>query len=631
MKPRKNSKYKFKGIQGARESLGHKEGQGKWFSGSDPWEEYQSDPSKKKNEPSVEKKRDRRERKKIESGKRKDGSSVPYLKITAIVFLLGAVIFFLIAVTVAMYAFFSGSFFVSAENIVIEIEGPEVLSAGEEGNFNITVRNRNDVSLYNTKLVIRYPEAARDKGDTSVRMPTERVDLGDFRARGVSRRDVSFSLFGKEGEEYSLIVDFEYNIEGSGAQFEKREEFIITIDETPMTLELSGPRETYLNSREEYRVRLASMSDQVLNNIRVRVDYPINFRLLGSEMDMTRDSWNVESLAPGEEKEFVFYGLFSEYSHDERGRTVSVSAGPSEDSLVRVAESVIVVNVDEQPFDIEINLDENISFGDRVEGELVWKNRGGIDMREASIDLSFIGEVMGEYRGSNATRSAGGLYWGDKNVRFLSENEIVIPFSFDVLFPREVDSHGLELRAVFEGETFEGEPITAEKTERVSVATFFEMEAESDLRRLYNSNQQSLHPITSDKEGDLTMTLRVLTGPSSVENAVLNGVLPSNVKIDRINASSIEMKNVEFDNDKGEFSWKLGYVEEGSNIWNRGGRRNIFLNLIIDLEEDTEEDPIAIEFLELVGVDEYSGRVLERTLSNISIYGSREIDIVLDD
>lgn len=633
MKPRR--KHRPKGIRGVKESLHFDESKGDISSGSDIWDRYQKDPSKDsgyRSKDSGDNKGSRKafDRKSAKGRSNPDIKKVPYLRITAIVFLAGAVIFFLASVTVAVYVFLSGSFFVSAENITINIDGPQILSAGERGDFNVTVRNRNDVSLHNTKLVIRYPESARKPEDASSRVPTERIDLGDFSAGGVNRKDISFNLFGKEGEEHVLIVDFEYNIEGSGAQFEKREEFIIKIADTPLFLQLLGPDETYLNSKDEYKVRLKSVSDQVLHDIRISAEYPLNFRIIDSELEMNRDSWRIDGLAPGEEMEFSFSGLFSEYSEDERGRTVSVSAGPAEDPLVSVAESSVLVRVDERAFDIDIHIDRNISFGDTVEGEMVWRNRGNLDLRKATIELSFIGEAMGDFSGDNSRRSGGGLFWGDEDLRFLSDDEIVIPFSFDVLFLKDINDYGIELTASFEGETFAGEIISAEKFESLSLATFFEVGAVSDLRRVLDSEGQVLHPIASDKSGDFTMTISVFTGPGGVTDATVKGVLPSYIEIDSISAGRREGE-IEFDNERGEFVWNLGNVDPGSNIWNRVEKRNIFINMIVDPREEWSEEPVAIEFLELVGVDEYTGRVMERTLSNISIYGAGKVDVTLDD
>ncbi|MGM0629225.1 MAG: hypothetical protein ACQESA_02260, partial [Patescibacteria group bacterium] len=298
MRPRKNYRSKPKSIRSIKESLYYNKGKGKDSSSDsdeDIWDNYQKKFKKKDTTISKKKKRSKKEE---NSKKKKSPEKVPYLKITATVLLVGAIIFFLVSVIVAVYVFLSGSFFVSGDNIIVNIEGPQTVSSGEEVNYDITVKNRNDVSLYDTKMIIRYPETARDTEGVSSRMPTERIDLGDLRADGVSRRKVAFDMFGKKGEVNNLVVELKYNIEGSGALFEKKKEFPIKVTDSPVALSFNGPQKTYLNSANEYSVILRSTSKEVLEDVRVRVEYPVNFRIIDSEEDMDRGVWKVDFLEP---------------------------------------------------------------------------------------------------------------------------------------------------------------------------------------------------------------------------------------------------------------------------------------------------------------------------------------------
>ena len=603
MKARKT--YKPKGVKGAKEKLYYKDGSDSYSQEKDYWSLSKKQYKKKKEDKSKNK------------GKKKKN---PKVKTFLSFFLVASVIFFIFSVALAVYMFLSGSIFVSLDNISINIEGEETVSSGDSVNLEITVHNKNKVSLRDVELVLRYPEGARSPEDVNSRIPTGRVEIGDLRANEIGRYEATFNLFGGEGESQTFTADLRYSIDGSNAEYEPKKEFVIKIDENPVSLELIGPESVYLNGINNYTVVVQSDSDSVVNDLVVRVDYPLSFYLFDSDDSLQSGLWNIEDIEPGEKKELEFRGIFRDSPSDKESRTVSAYIGPADDIATRMDSSEIVAEIDGNPFEIEIVLDEGdqVYRGERVEGELFWENRVGLDVEKAYLELFFEGESLNSFDGDYSSKKENYLTWTERDLDF-SKTRGVIPFFFDSVATKYIKERDLELVAVFEGETSEGEKVEANFSESFVMATTFNLEIENKFSK----------PQTDDlfKEGDTTYlesTFTVAVGIDAVDDFEINGKFPPYVKVTDVLAGD---ENFELKED-GYFVWKLNRVESGTGLWRflHPSDRRIDLKIRVNHQEDSE-DPVLIEELTMTGEDTGTDNLLERTFYNISIFG-KEFNII---
>lgn len=601
MKPRKE--YKPKGMDGTEEKLYYGKGQS-FKAGKDYWEF--SAEKNKKTEPSLDKK----------TSPKKEKKKYHYARFALFAFLIGSLLFFLYSIISAVYIFFSGGIFVSPENVIINIVGENTVSAGEEVNLEITVRNRNNANIYNAQLILRYPEEARDPDDPGSRINTQRIDLGDLRADGVKRHNTSFNLFGKEGETYTFVADLTFTFEGSGALYEKGKEFNLRVKDTPVSLELIGPDEVYINGRNEYTVRVLSDADTSQENLIVRIEHPLGFYLSDFSEEISRGLWVIDTLEPGEKKELTFTGMFVEVSADEMSRTISVSVGPADDVVTHFASSEIVADVNSTPFELELSLDidDHVYFGETVEGKLFWRNSAGLDMEKGYLELAVKGKGLDSLSGQDARREENRLVWTGKEINF-SGSEGVIPFSFDTHLSQLVNDRDLILSASFEGDTRGNERVSFEHTKQVLIATYFNVEV---ITRLSDAGTQS--SLVAGETYDLDVTLSVLVGVGGVRNAEIITKFPSSVVINSVSAGD---ENFRLDSSR-EFLWRLGEIQAGTGLWRpargvlRIPKREVVLSVSITPEESGRA-PILIEEIHLFGDDRGTGEMLERSFYNIPL------------
>lgn len=611
---------KQKGIKGAREKLNYNERKEERNKERDPWQDLnKGQDSRVKTEP--QKKKDQKETKKKRSWRSsidKDKQKRSRLGVYLYIFLAASVVFFLVAVGAATYMFFSGGIFVSADNVDMEVEridSDEPISAGDSVKLKIRVKNNNNVSLYNTNIVLRYPEGARDPSDTTSRKSSQRIKVGDLRAGGVKETETEFVMFGEEGGDYSFGANFEFTIEGSDAEFSKSKTFDLKLDRTPVSVDIEGPKEVFLNEDREYVIKVQSNADETQENILVKLDYPLNFYISELGQDMDKDSWLIESLAPGEEKEFTFTAMFTESSESEVNRTVNVSVGPQGDSFTEVNDSRVVVDIDDKPFETEVTLadDGQISFGYLEEGEFVWNNHSGADFEVARLEIALRNEALREFSAEGARERGDYLVWTDEDVNF-SNSEGVIPFSFRTALREDQKERKLGFDISFEGETHQGKRVSFNKEGVFDFFTTFDVEVDSNLS---SSSAISLRDYRESEKSDVT--LRALVGIGDIEDAEVIAKFPSSLKIRDVSSDD---EDVEL-NENNELRWRLGEVVAGTGIWDAGFSGPIQRKINLELNIDSEKDPddVLIEEMMITGVDKELDEDIEKTIRDIPLDG----------
>ncbi len=604
---RSYKKKKNKGIKGIQDKL-YNQNMEDVSKKKNSWE-FSSGSNKRSKEKSRKNLKSESVKKKLNKEKRSTGNKKEksYVKLTLTFLLIGSLIFFLFSVIVAAYVFLTGGIFVSSENIDIEITGEKIVSAGDEVNLNIKINNKNNVSLKNSEIVLRFPEGARDPEDISSRIPLKRIEIGELEAGGIIEEDVSFDLFGKEGEKHTFSISFDYNLEGSGAQFSKREEFDIKIKDTPISLDFSGPDKIFVGHKSEFEVKLNSNFNDTREDVTVRIDHPLNFNIIDSSEEIDGGIWKVKDLNPGEEKTLKFTGVFTEPPESEKERTLSVSAGPNEDSVIHVAVSDITVDIDDRPFafDFFLREKEKISFGNTVEGELFWRNRSNSEIKTAQLKLIFEGEAIESFVGSEAQIVDDHLLWSGEEF---SKPQGSTSFYFNTHLSEDIKDRDVDFHILFEAETVNGEKMVMETSEEISLLTAFSANVETDL------SQREKNDL---KDGDLTsfhITLSAVSGIDGIEDAEISGVLPSFVSIEDVLAQD---EQIEFDKD-GEFVWKLGEVEGGTGVWKPD--RSIKLDVTSDPGR-RDESSVIIKELVFTGKDKVKEESLRKTLHSVTVDG----------
>ncbi|NVN97078.1 hypothetical protein HXX01_02480, partial [Candidatus Nomurabacteria bacterium] len=190
-------------------------------------------------------------------------------------FFIASIIFFFIAVGVALYMFYTGGVSVSSENIDITVIGNAFTKGGEELPLQIEVTNRNKANLELSNLLISYPSGASDDPADVVRLP--RINIGTIKPGETVTKNIKVTLFGDERSDRNVNVSFDYHPEGSNAIFTKTKDYPVNISSAPLSLDIEAPDTTTSDQPVTFTIKATLNTTLPSADTVLQLTYPNNF------------------------------------------------------------------------------------------------------------------------------------------------------------------------------------------------------------------------------------------------------------------------------------------------------------------------------------------------------------------
>ena len=139
-------------------------------------------------------------------------------------FLIGSVIFFILAAGAAVYLFLGGGSVISPQNIDMQVVAPSLVDSGKQGAIQVIVDNRNASALTLVDMLIDYPDGTRDPANPTATLTHVRKSIGTINSGQQIKQNIDGIFYGAEGSAQKVVVTLEYSVQGSNAVFEKAAE-----------------------------------------------------------------------------------------------------------------------------------------------------------------------------------------------------------------------------------------------------------------------------------------------------------------------------------------------------------------------------------------------------------------------
>jgi hypothetical protein len=247
--------------------------------------------------------------------------------------LIGSVIFFLAAVTFALYTFFGSRNVISSDNINIEVSGPVAIAGGESFPLQVTFENQNNAPLDSADLLIEYPGGTKSPNDLTKDLRRYRESLGVVPVGGKVTKQVEAIIFGAIGDRKMIAVSIEYRVSGSNAIFSKKKDFPVTLKSSPVTVTVDSLRETSSNQNVTFDIQVVSNSSAALKDLTLVAEYPYGLEYQSASPDPAFGSevWKFGDLKPGARREVKITGKVIGQEGEERAMRFYVGTGAASD------------------------------------------------------------------------------------------------------------------------------------------------------------------------------------------------------------------------------------------------------------------------------------------------------------
>ncbi len=551
--------------------------------------------------------------------------------------LIASVVFFVIAMGLAFYVIQSGSNVFSLKNVDIEIDGPVSISGGEEFTLNINVTNRNETAMEFANLIIQYPEGAYESFDSQKELLRVRESLGRINPNETVEKTISLALFGSGDSKKEISFTLESRFEGSSATLDKIELYEVSLASSPVNLSVSIPEDIGVNQEFEIIINLKSNSNNTLNDLILKVEYPFGFTFSDASPSPAqgKNIWKIGDMPKADERVIKIRGVVDGQEDEERIFVVEVGSKhlKDEDAIGTVYNSVSEQTLITKPFlglKVLVNGVETSEYisksKESLRFDILWSSNSLVKITDGTIEAKLSGDIVDKFsvfadKGGFYKSLDGTIIWSDRT----GKSEL------SIIEPGESGKVGFTLQSLplvdKEGRVFKNPEITVSlnangnqvtdtgESSRLSASASKKIKIESKLeivpRAVYYSgpfNNTGPLPPKADEETTYTIILSVINTSNKISPTTVKTTLPTYMRW--LGVVSPSSEDVSFNDVVGEIVWNIGTVDGGTGFV-KGAREVAFQVGLTPSVSQRGRTPFLTGEITLSGKDTFTGTVLE--------------------
>jgi hypothetical protein len=503
--------------------------------------------------------------------------------------ILGAVsALFVLALAFAGYTFYTGSNFVSNNNVDINLVGPVTNPAGEDLSLDVDITNRNSTDLILADLVITYPDGTRNADDRVTPLTQDRIAIGTLAKGQTVRETVRSVLFGEENTKKNIKVSFEYRIDGSSNIFVKDKQYPIFIGSSPISVNVDSANEVIPDQENEFKITIRSNSPSIIKGLVFKAEYPFGFEFVSAVPATTGDNttWVLGDIQPGEERTIVLRGRI--LGGELQQRVFKFYTGTEDPADKMAIGTIFVTNSTEitlkKPFlSADIALDGKkdpvyvAKAGDQIAGEITWQNNLDVPINDAVIQARITGPMLdkasiqgdqGFYRSVDNT-----IVWDNSTIKELSEISAGaigrLQFSFAALKPSTENnstfrSQSLKVELSIHAKRLNEDKVPEEVVSNVTRTIKIGSDLDLTTRLVRNVgpfvNTGPLPPMP-EQPSTYTVLVSLKNSYNTVKDVVYTATLPQYVSW--VGQTYPSNSPVTYNADKRTITWQVGDMQPG--------------------------------------------------------------------
>lgn len=529
---------------------------------------------------------------------------------------------------------------VDASNVDILVNAPLTISAGEPLELELSIQNKNQVTLRSIDLEIQFPDGTRTVTDVGVDQKSVSETIDSIAVGEIVKRNHEALLFGEEGEKKEITIGMVYQIDEATTVFRKEKKIDVIIKSTPVRLTVTNVKEITSGQELVFGVELVSNSTQTLKNVMVQATYPFGFRYTGSSLSPQEDkkTWIIPTLAPKETITFDVKGTIAGQNNDDTYFTFLVGLedpGKNAPQVVFSSKNKIVSIA--RPFlDVDLTINDSSASNIVLDPEVLhtanlsFRNNTGSSLQNVAIALLIEGSSI--YKDS--IRVAEGFYqsltntiaWDQTTSKSL---ELIAPgasggttFTFqglgdksDYITINPEATFTINVKANRNPENQVSDFIENSFVKKIRFNTEVKLEGMSEY---YSSVFTNSGPIPPKAEQKTTYT--ALLSLQNTSNAISGGVvtmrLPNYVQYEGQHYPTTE--TITYDKVTRLVTWNVGTIAPKTGYAGGASRRLAFQVSIVPSISQAGSSPDLVENITLRGVDAFTQAEIEKRINSIT-------------
>ncbi|HEY4476791.1 MAG TPA: hypothetical protein VJB69_02345 [Candidatus Paceibacterota bacterium] len=559
------------------------------------------------------------------------------------IFLIVAVIFFLIAVGFAAYTLYRGGNVISPANVELVVDGPKTVKAGEILNLQVLVANKNTTPLNSVDLILEFPPGTRSPFDMTKEFPRTRIPLETIAPGASANQTIKAVVFGEKDIDQQIKVSVEYRIADSNAIFDKVDYFNYQISSSPITLNLTLPAE--INSGQLVNLDLEiAVSDSALRDLVVTASYPPGFTFTDATPppSIGTNVWRWGDVPAGARPRLKISGKLEGQDDDPKSFRFSagIESARNEGEIAVNYGDVFKIITIKRPFvaltasiNGDLSAQEYVAdSGNPVRVDIAWVNNLPTEVTDGELTVTLGGTALDQ----RTVVTSDGFYQSATNqiiwrpvtspalVRLSPGARGQVSFNFAAL-PLIRDN-----QAVIERPTIElhinfrarrvtpdagSETIETTVKKQVKINSTFQLASSAIYHGGPFTNRGPLPPRVG-QETTYTILWSVINSSNNVTAAAVKATLPAYVRW--LGVVNPETEKLTFDNSRGEVNWDLGVVDAGRGLTS-AAREVAFQVVLLPSISQTGDTPVIVTTPTLTGTDSFTHQLLTNTKRSLDV------------
>lgn len=316
---------------------------------------------------------------------------------------------------------------IESNNVLIQIQGPDQITSGNEGEYRIIYTNGEDSDLTNVTMEVFYPtgfkyrsalpSASNSQGSRFTLPILKKGETGEVRVKG--------QVAGSTGEIKQYKAKLYYRLANFNSEFSVEASQTTLILPPNLSVEITGPIEVIGGQDMTFTVSFANVSGQTYENLALIVNYPAGYKFSLSVPTPSKSNnyWSIPKLEMGAAGKIEITGSFP--SNAGLDQIVAVELGQinggSFASLIN-SSTVFKVAASSLSLAFSSNPKDRVILGQEVEYTLEYANYGTIGMTNIVITATLEGSALDMTRLSveNAIVTGNTLTWKSATLSNLS-------------------------------------------------------------------------------------------------------------------------------------------------------------------------------------------------------------------
>ncbi|OGY46430.1 MAG: hypothetical protein A2744_03180 [Candidatus Buchananbacteria bacterium RIFCSPHIGHO2_01_FULL_44_11] len=323
-----------------------------------------------------------------------------------------AILVLLAAISWLGFLIFNPNYQFNDQSIEIKIDGPQNIASGDEITYTVNYKNLEKVPLNKIEMIIRYPEGFEFTAATP--SPTNNFNsswqLGTLAKGDKGSIEIKGRLIGEVGSIKNLDVTFSFQPENFSSVFKETASFSSQITTSTLAIQVEGPEKILINKKATYKIKYKNSSDQELANIKILLNYPLNFVFQAAspapfhKEDDARNlnnQWIIDTLNKNQEGEIeITGGYLADEAITEANFEVQIGFfDPETDEFSLQQQQTVKTQIINQNLSVNLivagsSQNQPINFGQNLLYSIVYKNLGQQELDDVEFTITIDSAVL---------------------------------------------------------------------------------------------------------------------------------------------------------------------------------------------------------------------------------------------